>query len=124
MGETFRPIRGDQVILFEAESGAQVLAIDSRLDRDDIPAGQGIVPLGIEPGNFMGIKTDAMAEVVKKRPAFPPIEPAFGKIEQISAGDAWTEPVLHLLENRDHAGMGFLLGLAGSAPDDETAAQI
>src|SRR5690348_3763721 len=74
MREPFQARRRHQIVLLDADSGAEFIAIKPRFCREHVPDLKGIVPVGIQTRRFVRGEADAVSEMVSKTPAAIAIE--------------------------------------------------
>jgi len=67
----FDPISRNQVLVLQSNPACQFRPVDPRLDGKDFALLERVVPFGVEVRVFVGLETDAVAEVVgEARPSF------------------------------------------------------
>ncbi len=59
-------VRGDEVVVFEADPGTEPAAIEPGFEGDDVALFENIVPGRIDPRHLVGVETDPVTGVVEK----------------------------------------------------------
>tara|TARA_R110000850_G_scaffold9033_15_gene33355 strand:+ start:149 stop:574 length:426 start_codon:yes stop_codon:yes gene_type:complete len=107
----------NEVIVFQPDAPAKGLSVKAGLEGDNISDFERVIPGGINPGDFMGIETNAMSGVMKKLISIPAVERLMDCLIHLLTRLSGSEKGLTHLHSIQDMIMSFLLFL-GRRPVD------
>lgn len=115
---------GDEVVVFDADAGAKVGMIGAGFGGEEIAFLEDVVPMGVQVRKFVGLQTDAMAEVMREAGAKLGFEELINGVEEVAAAHAGLGELGDELMTADDGLPGLELGVGGMAIDGESSGAV